>query len=130
MNIDIFASHLKESSDLAIIHGSNYISNVISENITYDIEFNISYDDNMGEWFDRYPDDEGRIIENLSFDEVVNELYRNNKIPAWIDISIIASNKVNTRLNLVCSGRYTNRLDDLYYVEQGTYPFGIKSPRL
>ena len=129
MNKEKFEGHLNASTHYAIKFGSKFIKNKLSKNITYNVKFNCSCDDNLS-GFDIYRKDDGKLVVNINFDDVVNELYRNGKVPAWINISICKSNRNNTRLMLECAGRYTNNINDLYYVSSGTYPFGVKSPRL
>ena len=129
MIINEFKNNFTKSTDQAVKFGQEFISNRISNHVTYDIEFNSSHDkSHVG--FDVYKIDDERIDCNLSFEEVVRRVYRDGKVPAWIDISIVKSGRRNTRLNLLCAGRYTDKIEDLYYVSQGTHPFGIKSPLL
>jgi hypothetical protein len=129
MTLELFRQNLFAASVAAIDFGGRYIYNSISNNITYDIEFNCSCDQGLTQ-FDRYENDEGRVERNVSVAAVLRLLYRKGKVPAWIDVSIVKSNRFNTRLGLKCAGRYTDQLNDLYYVDQGTHPFGIKSPIL
>ena len=63
-------------------------------------------------------------------DEVVELLYRKNKVPVWIDINVLKSNRKTTTFNLLCAGRYTNNKEEFYYNINGSGPFGIKSPNL
>lgn len=129
MTPEFFLVQLQLSTTSAIEFGSRYITNAISENIRYNIEFNQSNDEHVGGSFSIYPGDNGRVARKLSKEEVVVLLCRNGKVPAWIDISIGKSSAQSTQLKLSCSGRYTDRIEEMYYVEGGAHPFGIKSPR-
>ncbi len=95
--------------------------------IRYDLTLNESYDlpYNYSK-FDYYPEDEGQIIRSVTFDEAVTVLYRNGKIPIWIDIYVSYIEKQVVVLELLCAGRYTNDGNELYYREKGTGAFGLK----
>ena len=55
-------------------------------------------------------------------------LCRNNKIPVWIDISVLKSSKKSTTFNLLCAGRYSDNEEEFYYNDTQLGPFGIKGP--
>ena len=63
-------------------------------------------------------------------DEVVAFLWRNGKVPEWIDVAVRAENDHHTLLELCCCGRFTAQEDLLYYRSGGLAPFSIKSPFL
>lgn len=125
-----FQFHLVGASILAYRFARNYLVNSLSINFKYNVVLNGSYDDPALEQFDIYPDDNGIIKNGLSEIEVVDLLFRNNKVPVWIDINVYESNKEETIFNLLCAGRYSNNKDEFYYNHNGSGPFGIKSPIL
>lgn len=129
MHKNHFKDNLKKSTLSAIEFGVKFINNKISNNITYDVALNCSYDENLID-YEIYREDDKKLIKDIDLDKVVEVLYRNGKVPAWINISICKSNKRNTRLMLECAGRYTDDLSNLYYVSSGTHPFGVKSPQM
>jgi hypothetical protein len=55
---------------------------------------------------------------------------RDQRVPQWIDIAVAYRGAEHSHLSIICCGRY--HCDDarLYYYDQGTQPFGIKSPTL
>lgn len=77
-----------------------------------------------------FPDDNNVIHRDLDAKEVVNLLCRDERVPQWIDIAVAFRGKRHTYLSLDCCGRYHSDDDRLYYYDQGTQPFGIKSPML
>jgi len=87
-------------------------------------------DENCNAKFDLYPEDNGVIKLNLTENEVVDFLCRKEKVPVWIDINVLKSDENTTIFSLLCSGRYTDIDEELYYYKRGTGPFGIKSPIL
>jgi hypothetical protein len=130
MTPDEFHSQLLKSTRAAVDFGTGYITNRVSSTISYDIEFNSNHDSDVGSEFSLYPENDGRIEVDIDASKVVELLCREGKVPAWIDISIVKSSASKTRMNLMCAGRFTDLLQDMYYVKKGTHPFGIKSPDL
>lgn len=61
--------------------------------------------------------------------KVVDYLWRERKVPEWIDVSVLNVGREDTLLRLICCGRYTET-EKLFYYElpSGKSPFGIKSP--
>jgi hypothetical protein len=113
ISVQEFRDNFNRSTECAVEFGSKFVTNKISENITYDIEYNCGYDEaSVG--YDTFKEDDQRIDQNLQFEEVVQRLHRNSKFPVWIDISLIKFSKSNTRVNLRCAGRYSDWIDDLY----------------
>jgi hypothetical protein len=62
--------------------------------------------------------------------QVVEFLWRDEKVPEWIDIMVQGENGYRTEVALVCCGRFTARDDLLYYPGRDTRPFAVKSPIL
>lgn len=122
---------------LYLLLGASYVSYRFAKNFVieelppdfkYDVYLNYSSDDPSLIQFDLYPDDDNRVIENLTDKEVMELLNRNNKVPVWIDISVFKSNSDFTVFRLLCAGRYSGNPEEYYYQKRGSGPFGIKSP--
>jgi len=58
----------------------------------------------------------------LSFDQVVNLLFQNNKTPKWIDSSVYYATTKRTVVHLFFSRQFRDG-QDIYYLEKGTGPF-------
>lgn len=123
-----FLALLKKSSDLAFDFAKEFIIDELMPSYKYSVTLNISFDDPKLKQFDIYPTDNNKIIDNISDEDVVKLLCRNEKIPVWIDISVENINKEQTIFRLLCAGRYSNDESEFYYNTGGTGPFGIKSP--
>lgn len=66
-----------------------------------------------------------------STDQVLQFLWRDGKVPEWIDVSVVAANETHTIMALRCCGRFTEQDELLYHrYEGGVPPFSIKSPIL
>jgi len=125
-----FQFHLAGASILAYRFAKNYITNNLPFEFKYDVELNVSADNPKLEQFDVYPKDNGIIKSSLSEEDVVDLLYRKNKVPVWIDINVCKSNEEETIFKLLCAGRYSNNKEEFYYNHNGSGPFGVKSPIL
>jgi hypothetical protein len=105
-----------------------YIQNELPMENAYRIQLNLSHDDPYLAKFDIYPEDNGKVIQFADPAMVIQTLLRNGKIPVWIDISVSESRKGKTVLDLLCAGRYTDEMKEMYYHDQQMGPFGVKSP--
>lgn len=122
-----FSFRLKNASFIAIDFAERYVLDKLQPNFKYNVIFTSSNHDNDTK-FDFYPEDEGIIKLNLTDIEVIDLLYRKNKVPIWIDINVLKSSRKITTFNLLCAGRYSDDDDELYYNDDHAGPFGIKSP--
>ncbi len=125
-----FQKYLVKSSMYAFEFAKKYVNDELFNNFKYDLILNASMDENCDAKFDLYPEDNGVVKLNLTENEVVDFLCRKEKVPVWIDINVLKSEENTTIFSLLCSGRYTDIDEELYYYKRGTGPFGIKSPIL
>lgn len=130
MTREEFLFHLNGASLIALKFAELYVKDKLTTDFRYNVVLNVSTDDKSLIQFDIYPEDEGIIKLDLTDKEVVELLYRKNKVPVWIDINVLKSSRKSTTLNLLCAGRYTDKKEEFYYKENGSGPFGIKSPKL
>lgn len=91
-------------------------------NFKYNVHLFCNYDTDLT----TYPEDEGVVHYGISDLEVMNLLWRDNKLPVWIDIYVIDSNEDFTTFELICAGRFSDKKTDYYYHQRGSGPFGIK----
>jgi hypothetical protein len=81
----------------------------------------------------RYPDDAEFAAIGLGpwdIDEAVDSLWREGKVPAWIDVSVDSYDDRTTDVRLTRCGRFTARDDLLYHRGHGFPPFAVIGPRL
>jgi hypothetical protein len=123
-----FHTLLVDCSKHSFEFAKKYLIDNLPNNILYIVKLNSSNDDLSLKQFDMYPDDNGKIIKYINSDAVVDLLFRNDKVPVWIDVSVDSVYKNNTIIELLCAGRYSEDLEEFYYSKQNTGPFGIKSP--
>ena len=123
-----FLFRLKDASLVALKFAERYVKDKLTTDFKYNVIFTPANTTGNISQFDIYAEDDGIIKLNLTDNEVVDLLYRKNKIPIWIDINVLKSNKKSTTFNLFCAGRYSDNEEELYYNDCGSGPFGIKSP--
>lgn len=58
----------------------------------------------------------------ISFDQVVDLFYRDNKMPKWVDSSVYYSTPNITIVHLFFSRQFRNE-NEIYYLDRGTGPF-------
>ena len=119
MKASVFRRQLSAASNYAIEASRRVILNRYSSNIRYDI-VPCTEDSCVGQ----------ATAVQITADEVVALLCRQGQVHVWIDISVAQSSRRRTTLTLYCADRTTAREDEMYYVDQGSHPFGIKTPVL
>ena len=68
----------------------------------------------------------GRLPTPRNEEEVLDYLWRDGRIPEWIDVLVRRVASGFTFLKLECCGRFTSNEERLYYREGNCPPFGIK----
>lgn len=130
MTKEEFLVLINGASFIAFKFAEQYVKNKLKPEFRYDVHLNVSHDDTNLDDFDIYPEDNNRIEKGLTDKEVRELLYRNGKIPVWVDIAVHKADKNITTFQLLCAGRYSDDDEKYYYQKGGTGPFGIKSPYL
>ena len=117
MTKEEFLFRLQGASFLAMKFAEKYVKNKLYTEYRYNVTL-IGSEENSQEF--------SEIKEN----EVVDLIVKEEKVPIWIDIQVSKVNKKETIISLICSKDYSDRREELYYKENGSEPFGIKSPNL
>lgn len=125
-----FLSRLQGASLIALKFAERYVTDKLTDDFKYNVIFTpANHNDDLTK-LDVYPEDEGSIKLTLTEIEVIDLLCRKNKIPVWIDISVLKLSKKSTTFNLLCAGRYSDNEEEFYYNDNQLGPFGIKGPTL
>lgn len=106
------------------------VRDTLTTEFRYNVFLNISNDSPELNQFDVYPEDAGKRHDMITAGEVAELLWRKEKLPVWIDISVESVVGDITVLRLLCAGRYSSDPEAYYYKAGGSGPFGIKSPVL
>lgn len=134
MNKKTFQEHLTCATDSAVDFARNYVLNELPSQRKFLVHPNQSYDDNpLRTDEETYPSDtqpNDKPIVFATAEAVVDYLWRNDKIPEWIDINVGGEDGEHTCLQLLCCGRFTATEELLYHRDGGVAPFSVKSPVL
>ncbi|HRK82191.1 MAG TPA: hypothetical protein PLZ12_12185 [Saprospiraceae bacterium] len=130
MTNEAFFELLITASQLAYDFAKDFVTDELPANFKYSVSLSQSFDDRSSTLFDFFPDDDDKSLEFIDAAEAVEVLFRNNKVPVWIDISVESTFNQHTVFRLLCAGRYSSDEQALYYANNGTGSFGIKSPAL
>ena len=65
-----------------------------------------------------------------SADSVVEILWREGKVPEWINVQARKQDSASTFVKLVCCGRFTKEKKHLYHIHEGRAPFHVLGPPL
>ena len=123
-----FHTLLLDCSRHSFDFAKKYVLDNLPNDFKYTVKLNASNDDPALKQFDIYPNDNDKIVKLISATAVVDLLYRKDKVPVWINISVESIQKNSTVFELLCAGRYSADSNEFYYFKHGTGPFGIKSP--
>ena len=126
-----FTRLLDISTADAIAFAKTILLDSLPVGYVYRVFPNQSYDDNRGPDVIVYPEDSLESLDDyieMTRDECVSFLYRDGRIPEWIDISVGGANNNLTFIDCLCCGRFTDNDEHLYYTRCQRGPFGIKSP--
>jgi hypothetical protein len=73
----------------------------------------------------------GKTLGPFTLEEAVGWLWRDGKVPVWVDVSAYAADRRHTYVRLCPSDRFSGKVRLLKYQRPGDLPpFGIKSPEL
>lgn len=127
-----FQNHLVIATKRALSLAREMVSNHLPDKFRYRIILNASYDGNPLTPQEQVflKDAADRRSVPVSGEEVVAMLWRNDKVPEWIDIYVKSVREHSTVLELLCCGRFTASNDHLYHKPEGHPPFHVQSPRL
>ena len=134
MKKDIFEQHLANATETVLPFTRELITNPLPSSCRYLILPNQSYDANPLEGDEQvFPEEKlpsGEYLGPFDAEQVVEHLWRNEKVPEWINVMVYSYNKQHTYLELLCCGRFTASESYLYHKAEGHPPFHVLSPGL
>jgi hypothetical protein len=132
---EVFARRLNEAATAARDFARKFIAEPLPDPMRFRLQLNSSYDGNprVGDEV-VFPEDSAfeRAEELKICDEqqVVSELWRDGRVPEWIDVAVIGETGTATLLQLMCCGRFTGDEGLLYHAREGRQPFHVTGPVL
>ena len=128
----LFQSHLIKASTNAIDWARQHVTNTLPSAYRYLLYPNQSYDRNPLQGDEEvFPGDSlpaGKFLGPLNVEQTVDYLWRNLKVPEWINVTVKASDTDYSYLELKCCGRFTAQIEMLYHEAEGFQPFHVLSP--
>lgn len=125
---------LEKCSRLCVEMARSFVTDDLPEAITFQLLPNQSFDEHPLEGDQQlFPGDSLAGPDDhlaLDFEGAVGFLWRDGKVPEWVDLSVVAADAEITTIEMLCCGRFTSDPDSIYYTKRGQGPFGIKSPAL
>ena len=134
MDKDIFRQNLIKATDEILPFSQEHVTNPLPLNCHYLIFPNQSYDKNPLQGDEQiFPDEKlsnGKYLGSFDAEQVIEYLWRNGKIPEWVNMTVYSYDLQYTYLELLCCGRFTAMEEHLYHRWEGYPPFHILSPSL
>ena len=133
MDRDELRDLLKRCTTECLTYSREFLIDRLPDDVIYWLYANQSYDGHPPEPDEvLYPEDSlGRHQRReLDDDGVVRFLWREGRVPEWVDMTVVDVDDDHTFIELLCCGRFTANRQRLYYERQGRGPFGVKGPYL
>jgi hypothetical protein len=132
---ELFERRLREAATVARDFARKYIEEPLPDPILFRLRLNSSYDGNPRVGDERvFPEDSslGRAekVQLCNEQQVIDELWRDGRVPEWIDVAAIGETGGATLLQLMCCGRFTAEEGLLYHAWEGRPPFHVTGPTL
>ncbi len=130
MDRQLFLERLGVATERALTLARGMVTNALPDQVRYRVLLNQSYDGNpLG------PDEQVFLRDMAARDlllgspeEVVANLWRDGRVPEWIDVSVRAADERSTDVQLLCCGRFIARDEVLHHQREGLPPFHVLGP--
>ncbi len=134
MEKQVFLNNLLEANSVALEFTRPIVNQELPQISKVLLIPNCSYDGNPLEDDEEvFPNDsipEGKVIGPLTLEEATNRLWRNGKVPEWVNIRVYDCDDSFSYLLLESCGRFTGMSKHLYHKNEGYPPFHVQSPYL
>lgn len=135
MDRSTFAERLHTASVAARDFARSFVLETLPDEMLFRVRLNQSYDGNPLHPDERVYSEDGalNLIEKLALcteAEVVDLLWRENRVPEWLDIAVVGETGSETIMGLLCCGRFTANDQLLYHKKEGWPPFHAVGPAL
>lgn len=134
MEEKLFSQNFSKAINTLLPFAQEFLIETLPKELKYLVFLNQSYDKNELVGDEKlFPEDS--LPENgvklFDFKEqVTNYLWRDEKIPEWINLHIHSFDEEKTFISIVCCGRFTSDERLLYHKHEGYQPFHVLSPSL
>lgn len=129
MTRDRFRDHFGQAVDRALAIGRLLFSDELPDTPRFLVYPNQSYDiEPDGQSLTSYPEDtlpRGHHLAPMSGVEAIDYLWRDGRVPQWIDVILAGAQSGVTLIELRCCGRYVAEEERLYHKAAGVPPFSV-----
>ena len=131
MDRDEFATLLDAAARWARDYARGFVLESLPDAMTFRLLFNQSNDDiePLRGCELVFPEDDGRQ-RSCRGPTAIDELWRDGRVPEWIDLCVSAVERRSTVIEALCCGRFTDDDRLLYHRAEGRPPFHVTSPVL
>jgi hypothetical protein len=134
MDRNIFEQHLAKATEIVLPFSREFVTNPLPSSCRYLIFPNQSYDGNPLEGDEQvFPEEalpEGEYLGPFDAARVVEHLWRNGRVPEWVNVTIYSYDERYMYLELLCCGRFSAMEEYLYHKVEGYPPFHVLGPNL
>ncbi len=125
---DGFEKNLVLAVSRALEFARTLVVNELPDEVCHMVLLNASYDAYpLGE--DEKVFDEINVKRKFTDTNAVAELlWRDGMVPEWVNVSVVSEAEGFTNIELVCCGRFTNNLQNIYHAKEGIAPFHVLGP--
>ena len=126
----VFEKNLVDSAIHALEFARTLVTNALPDKIRYVVRLGVSYDGNPLEdgevTFPSDYDEKERIFDNSQ--EVADLLWREGRVPEWINVTVLSETPEYTNVKLECCGRFSDKAEQIYHAHEGRAPFHVLGP--
>ncbi|MBV1849319.1 hypothetical protein [Catellatospora tritici] len=135
MDKDTFTSRFRQAAEMAHRFAQTMISEPLPDALSFRVRLNQSYDGHPprpGEV--RFPEDssweKASSLHRVDLATAVAQLWRDGRVPEWINVMVTSETGTETVFEVVCCGRFTGDDEHLYHEREGMPPFHALGPWL
>lgn len=134
MDRDTFEERLRTVARKVVCFAREHVRQPLPDAVAFRVRPNQSFDDNprVGDEV-VFPDEslnEGEFLGPWTAEDAVAYMWRDGKVPEWVDAAVESEDGRCSLIGLRCCGRFTASEGLLYHRPGGLVPFSIKSPVL
>lgn len=130
----VFSQNFSKAISTLLPFAQEFLIEILPEKLNYLVFLNQSHDENKLIGDEKlFPEDslpENRVKSFELDEQIINFLWRDGKVPEWINLHIHSFDNEMTFISVVCCGRFTSDEKLLYHQHEGYQPFHVLGPNL
>lgn len=127
----VFGERLERGAARARDFARTFVMEELPDLLRFRVLLNQSYDGHAGPEARLFPEDNGRTVHCADAEAVVDLLYRDGRVPEWVDLTVVGEGVATTIVEVRACGRFVEDDARLYYTRcPDQAPFGVKGPTL